>query len=402
MNNPQGTEKKSFVAILGAAFLAATTQIGPGFTTQTAMFTAQLGGAFFIVILGVLILDLLTQGNVYRIICFTGMRAQEIAGAIHKSLGWLLAFLVLFGIFAFQLGNVSGTGLGLSALFGLNTTAATIVSGLLAIILFLSKSANKIISVFAQICGGVILVACVYIAFASKPPVNLIFSEFAAIDKSLLIFPALTILGGSAGGYAPLIGSHRLIDQGLSGEADYCQYKRTQFTAAAVAYTVRILLFLCTFGVVAAGATLDMNNPAPSAFQAAAGMFGYRLFGLVMFAAGITTVVGGAVTFCTIAKTYSKFVAKHERVVSILFVVICTVMMVFIGQPAAMLVAAGAFNVLIMPFMLIIMLVASRNKKLMGENYTHPWFLTVGGIICILISGYFGAIKFPAIFTLFA
>ncbi|MGE5943411.1 MAG: hypothetical protein ACM31G_03625, partial [Flavobacteriales bacterium] len=59
---------------------------------------------------------------------------------------------------------------------------------------------------------------------------------------------------------------------------------------------MRVLLFLAVLGVVAGGVTLDPANPAASAFEAAAGDLGRRLFGLVLWAAAITSVIGASYT----------------------------------------------------------------------------------------------------------
>ncbi|HEX9108611.1 MAG TPA: hypothetical protein VF832_15310, partial [Longimicrobiales bacterium] len=54
-------------ALLGAAFLMATSAIGPGFLTQTAVFTAQLAASFGFVILASIVLDIGAQLNIWRI-----------------------------------------------------------------------------------------------------------------------------------------------------------------------------------------------------------------------------------------------------------------------------------------------------------------------------------------------
>ena len=55
-------------SLLGALFLMATSAIGPGFITQTATFTQQLGAAFAFGILVSILLDLAVQMNVCRMI----------------------------------------------------------------------------------------------------------------------------------------------------------------------------------------------------------------------------------------------------------------------------------------------------------------------------------------------
>jgi Mn2+/Fe2+ NRAMP family transporter len=55
-------------AILGAAFLMATSAIGPGFLTQTTLFTSELGASFGFVILVSILLDIAVQINTWRIL----------------------------------------------------------------------------------------------------------------------------------------------------------------------------------------------------------------------------------------------------------------------------------------------------------------------------------------------
>ena len=55
-------------ALVGAAFLMATSAIGPGFLTQTAVFTGKLGASFGFAILASVILDIGAQLNIWRVI----------------------------------------------------------------------------------------------------------------------------------------------------------------------------------------------------------------------------------------------------------------------------------------------------------------------------------------------
>ncbi len=48
--------------------------------------------------------------------------------------------------------------------------------------------------------------------------------------------------------------------------------------------------------MVSKGLPLDAANPPASVFSQAAGNVGYKLFGLVMLAAAITSVIGSAYT----------------------------------------------------------------------------------------------------------
>src|SRR3954471_10251522 len=108
-------------AILGAAFLMATSAIGPGFLTQTSKFTEQLLTSFGFVILISLLLDIGAQVNIWRIITVSNKRAQDLANDLLPGLGIALALLIGFGGLVFNIGNIAGTGLGLNALTGIDT-----------------------------------------------------------------------------------------------------------------------------------------------------------------------------------------------------------------------------------------------------------------------------------------
>ena len=87
--------------LLGAAFLMATSSIGPGFLTQTTVFTEQLLASMGFVILISLILDVVAQMNIWRVIGVSGLRGQDVANKVYPGLGYVLATLIVIGGLAF-------------------------------------------------------------------------------------------------------------------------------------------------------------------------------------------------------------------------------------------------------------------------------------------------------------
>ena len=151
--------------LLGAAFLMATSAIGPGFLTQTTVFTQQLAASFGFVILISLILDVFAQVNIWRIIAVSGLRGQEIANKVLPGLGVVLAILIVMGGLAFNIGNVAGAGLGLNAMLGIDPITGAIISAVFAIFIFVVKEAGKAMDKVAQIAGVVMILLMVYVAF---------------------------------------------------------------------------------------------------------------------------------------------------------------------------------------------------------------------------------------------
>ena len=74
-------------AVPGAIFLMATSAIGPGFITQTAAITVQLGAAFACAIALSVVVDIAVQLNVWRVIGVSGSRAHELGNRVLPGAG---------------------------------------------------------------------------------------------------------------------------------------------------------------------------------------------------------------------------------------------------------------------------------------------------------------------------
>ncbi|MCI4039244.1 divalent metal cation transporter, partial [Klebsiella pneumoniae] len=144
-------------ALIGAAFLMATSAIGPGFLTQTATFTQALAASFGFVILLSILLDIGAQLNIWRIVAVSEKQAQDIANQVLPGAGYFLAVLIVMGGLAFNIGNVGGAGLGLNLLTGLSPETGAVISGVIAIGVFLFKEAGKVMDKFAQVMGFVMI-----------------------------------------------------------------------------------------------------------------------------------------------------------------------------------------------------------------------------------------------------
>ena len=97
-----------------------------------------------------------------------------------------------------------------------------------------------------------------------------------------------------------------------------------------------------------------------------------------------------------------KFIEKNEKWFIVGFIILSTVVMALIGQPATLLVLAGALNGLILPITLGVCLIASKKKTIMGEDYHHPTWLLILGIVVVVISAYLGITSLGNLATLFA
>ena len=173
-----------------------------------------------------------------------------------------------------------------------------------------------------------------------------------------------------------------MLDAGIKGVDALPSVNRGATSAIMIASLMRVLLFLAALGVVSQGVDLGKDNPAATVFQHAAGNAGYRIFGLVMWAAAITSVVGSAYTSVSFIRSLNPTIEKHHAWVTIAFILISTAVFAAVGRPVSILLVVGALNALILPVALGTMLIAARRRDLVGD-YQHPAWMTWTGWLVV-------------------
>jgi len=381
------TKKRFSSVVLGAAFLMATSAVGPGFLTQTAKFTKDLAASFGFVILISVVIDIFAQLNIWRVLTVSGKRGQDVANETIPGSGYLLAALIVFGGLAFNIGNIAGAGLGLNVLFNIPVEIGAILSACVGIAIFLFKDVGKAMDFFVKVLGLSMLVLIIYVVFVSRPPIaEAAFRTF--YPTTISPFAIVTLVGGTVGGYITFAGAHRLIDGGLSGKESLSEVNRSATTGILFTALIRFLLFLAAFGVIALGLTIDDKNPPASVFQNAAGMIGYKIFGVVMWAAAITSVIGAAYTSVSFMKTFHSKIAEKSQHFIIAFIVVSTMVFVLIGKPVLVLILAGTFNGFILPIGLALVLLASRKTEIVGDYRHSLWLQVTGWLVVITMFGF--------------
>jgi Mn2+/Fe2+ NRAMP family transporter len=375
---------------LGAAFLMANSSIGPGFLTQTTVFTQELMTSFGFVILVSVLIDIGAQLNTWRILAASELRAQDLSNRLLPGLGYVLSGLVVLGGFAFNIGNIAGCGLGVNVLTGLSFQQGAIISGVVALILFWIKEIGKMLDGFTKTLGTIKILLTLFIAFSAHPPL-LEAVQHTIIPEKISMIAIVTIVGGTVGGYLTFSGAHRLLDAGIKGKDNLNRVDKSALTGITISTIMRFVLFLAAAGVLAQGAILDNDNPASTIFHFAAGEAGLRIFGVVLWSAAISSVVGASYTSVSFFKTFHPLLAKHERLCISVFIVLTTCIFVWVGKPRELLLFAGAINGLILPVALAIILIAATKKRIM-KGYRHPLWMQTAGWIVVLVMSWMGYI----------
>jgi Mn2+/Fe2+ NRAMP family transporter len=367
---------------LGAAFLMATSAIGPGFLTQTTVFTAAHGADFAFAILASVLIDMAAQVNVWRILGVSRRRGHELASDLVPGLGVVVALLVASGGLVFNVGNLAGCGLGLDAL-GVPTTPGAVLSAALALTLLARPRAGRAMDLFAKALGAVMIVLTAAVMVRSRPDV-LQAARGSVLPHHVAFLPVVTLVGGTVGGYITFAGVHRLLDAGMGGAEDARRLGRAAGIGIAITALMRVLLFLAVLGVVGGGAVLDPANPAASAFRSGAGPWGHRTFGVVLWSAAITSVVGCSYTSISFLSGLPAVKRRPAAAVAA-FILVSLAFYLALGRPVRLLIAAGALNGLILPVTLGVVLMAARRPDLL-RGYRHPRALQAAGWVAWLVS----------------
>lgn len=372
--------------LLGAAFLMATSAIGPGFLTQTVTFTAQLKTDFAFAILISIILDIIAQLNIWRIVTIAEKPAQELCNDWLRGSGYFLAILIALGGLVFNIGNIAGCSLGLNVLFQLPLAWGAGLSAIIAILILGIKEANQAMDAFTKGLGILMIGLTAYIAWASQPPIYDA-AKSMILPQKIDFKAIITIVGGTVGGYISFAGAHRLLDANIKGIEKQKEVNRGAVMGIAMASLMRLLLFLGALGVIVKGFLPDANNPPASVFQQAAGEWGYRFFGIVLWSAAITSVIGSAYTSISFIKSFHPYFSKKQGLLVSIFILISTLIFISIGKPVSLLVFAGLINGFILPIALAILLLCVESKKIF-PNYQHPlWLKWSGWAIVVLLIG---------------
>lgn len=368
----------------GAIFIMATSSIGPAFLTQTSLFTEKYLASFAFAIVISLLIDIGAQLNIWRIITVANLRGQDVANRVLPGIGHLISAFIVLGGIAFNIGNIGGAGLAMNVIFGVPPVLGSLIAAVLIIGIFLLRNAKGVMDSVMQVLGLVMLCMIGYAMLQSSPPVMEALSRSINPDDPLvLLLPIVTLVGGTVGGYISFSGGHRLVEAGITGVENVGVVTRAAVTGIATTGVVRICLFLAALGVVSQGMALDAGNPAASVFSHSMGTIGYKMFGIVLLAASVSSVIGAAYTSVTFMYSLHESIQRHNQRMVIAFIACSTLIYGLVGQPVKVLVVAGTLNALVLPLALACILWAAKKPGIVGSEYRHPTWTMVFGLLAM-------------------
>ncbi|MBL0326716.1 MAG: divalent metal cation transporter [Cytophagaceae bacterium] len=374
-------------AIWSASILMATSAIGPGFLTQTTVFTRNLLYDFGFIVFISVVIDVLAQTSIWRAIGISGRNIQTLGNSLVSGLGSVISILVIIGGMVFNIGNIAGTGLGLETIFGLKPLIGAILSVITVLIVFFIEDSQKVLDVFVKILAIVMLFFMILLAFKANLDFKMVVGGTFWPEK-FDIKSTLTLVGGTVGGYISFAGAQKLLDGGITGTKNLGRISKSASAGILTTGIMRYLLFIGTLGVVLGGGVLNPENPTASVFFISFGEFGKIFFGIVLWSAAITSVLGATYTSFSFFKNLHPRFYESKKIFIFIFLAISTCIYLIIGKPVNLLLFAGYINSFILPLGLIISLLSFQNKKIFKDYTPSNWLIFPSWILVFLLIGF--------------
>jgi Mn2+/Fe2+ NRAMP family transporter len=362
----------------------ATAAIGPGFITQTTVFTGKLFTSFGFAILVSILIDIVVQLNIWRATAVSGVPAPIFVNQNLPGFGHLLTLLIASGGLVFNIANMGGCGLAVYTLFGLPFEYGAAISLLIAVGIFLVKEFGRALDAFAKFSGIIMILLMVFVVYQSMPPVGKMI-QHSFLPEQIDLMVIITLVGGTVGGYISFAGAQRMLDSGAKGIERLPEVHRGAITGILLAGLMRILLFAAVAGVVANGVALPQENPAAYVFEWSSGKWGRIIFGIILWGASITSVVAAAYTSVSFLGSLSPGINNRKRLSIIIFMLISAGIFIFLGSPTKLLVMAGTINGFVLPVALACVLWAVYKSNTTKALMQPGWLFYTGWIIVVVL-----------------
>lgn len=402
MENPE-TKKQSklkhILQISGPGLIMAAACIGPASVTTASVLGSTYGyGLLWMVLLTIIIRALFVRGA-YTSSLVLGMPTLE---AIRKFygpvLGLITAIACLLSSVAYQVGNFSGTGMGISLLFpGLDWKIGGMVMTAASIYLILSKNVfNKIekvmkVCVFAMIaCFGISLIA------TGGPSITGMAAGLVPkFPDQKSIFTTLAFVGSTCSLPGIVYGTYLGKEKKWTLE-DVKNNNIMWDTAVGVgSIGLIVILVMLTSAAVLHPRGITVNSVQDMAQQltpiiggAARYLMGFSLLCAALSSMIVNAQMGATLTLSGFGKP-SGMEDRSVRIFSLAILVFGCVLGVALGKaPVQMLMLAAAFTIVSMP-LLGLFIVLLLNKKEMGEfkpKLPYTIALIISYILIILVT----------------
>ena len=375
------------LALIGPAFVVGAWQFGPGNLTTAV----QAGSKYLYVLIWVVVLSTILMIFLSDMSVRLGIKSPvSLISSIKDELGKPMGLIAGVGVFliclSFSVGNATGSGLGLSMLFGGSPIMWTVICSILVGSLLFLRNVYGVIEKILVVIVAIMALAFVISAFVSNP-------DWAAAGRGLVpSFPE--------GGWMLIIA---LAGTNFSVNAAFFASYGTKMRERTVADYRDVTIVDTIPGIVAPGimtslvimvaaAVLGQTGEAATSitglakvFEPVAGPVGSMIFSVGFFGSAVSSMIANATAGGTmLSDALGHGATSNSRMAKIVSGVIlifgAVIALIFQASPVELTVTAQALTVLVAPLLATMIIIMSNRRNLMGE-LTSKWWQNVFGII---------------------
>lgn len=387
------SKKGTFLKSVGPAFITSALIIGPGSITLASKIGANFGHQLiWVVILMIIFMMIYTEMSA-RI----GLASDRSFLEILKN-KWGKAAAIIAGIGAclvtasFQAGNAIGTGIAVSAIFGLSPTFWIIITTLLAVGLLFTKSFYKILE---KLMLGLVLLMLVSFGLTviiTKPSISDIVTHLVPSipSGSMPLIIALTATSFSIVG--AVYQSYLVQEKGWT-IAHVKNGKRDSYLGIFILGLLTVMIMMAAAAVLLPkGIQVNSATEMGKALEPVFGSWAMIVFMLGLFGASFSSLVGNAtIGGAMLSDGFGlgrKLESKSVRgFISLVMIFGSIVGIIFGGSPINLIIFAQAITIIVVPFIAIAILVVANNQSIMGSLKNTLWknILGIIGLIVLIL-----------------
>lgn len=384
---------------MGPAAIVSAALIGPGTITTSGLSGSNFGFALVWAVLFSVIAMMITQRMTGKIGLATG---TGLAAAIRKvyrgkTVFWPLAILLILSFFvsncAYQASNLVGASAGVSVLFGENRALYCIIITIAALALVLSGNIKYISNVLTVVVFFMVALFLIT-AIVVKPNIGEIFAGmFIPSIPNGAQMTAIALIGTTMTPYCLYLHSDTHASVKLANPNIDIDDALVDNTYASTVNA--IAMFLVSASIMVVGNALALNGGSISAvtdlangLQPLVGSAAQSIFAIGIFCAGIssaacaplaaTYIISGILGWSTDLKD------KRFRIVTTFVFIVGCLFGIFGGAPTKLITSAQAIGGVALPISVILVLLVSNDKKLMGERTNGKALNILTGIVFII------------------
>lgn len=384
------------MALIGPAFLVGATQFGPGNITASSSVGASYGySLIWLVAISTIFMLIYTDMSVRIGLSLpeSPIRTFKSYGPVRRVLGTVTAIGIALTALLFNIGSVLGAALGMTLLFpgGLRlwTAAVALVALALVAIRNYYTSLEKVMVVLV----GAMIALFAVTGVATQPEWPEVGAGFIPtlpdIDWTLFV----AILGTNFSITASIYAAYAT-RQKKTPKSRYRDVTLTDTIAGVVAPAIMtILIIIASANVFSGSGEIDSATDMAHVLESTLGSWARVVFGLGIFAAGFTSVIGnatgGSFLLADAVGWEAQLNAPKTRLcVAGLIVVPAVVATIFSTFPIQTIITANALTIVIVPLTGIVVLMLANDRRRMGKLRNKPWQNVLGVIgWAILVAG---------------